>query len=910
MVDHAGTGPPIDAKSPAKLPHSTGDLTRNRTRPIIPDPAAGRESTPDAWNARVSVYIAGYAPDRKTGESTFGIRSARRTTTLEQHAAYIIGGTLKDATENARTTRARHGPKSDAYRDAKSVGQVVTWAGVFRGRRTLETLSEPSGLVLVDSDDLDGLHAAANERDRLYAHPAVAFSYVTMSGVGVQAVAAVSPTPSNAEEYRAAWRAVSDALSPLGNDIAVKDVSRPSFSAHDPNAKLRAKSEIEPINWTLPPDADTATAERPTAPKRTTRAVAGHPTPLPAEELEDIFEFAPSVKAAYEHDASEYPNIPPGDMSRWEMALANAYYIAGGQDDDQALRLMASHQLKHGRRIEDKDLENFYLRTQRKARDGRKPPAKDTDAKPADSGTDTDAKPADSGTNTDAAPKDSGNPEGATERKRNPTDELLLSLIDEHHAPSLFGAAERLVAVHAEKLLIASYPSRNGIQQGRVFTLTPRGLWRSDEPTLRAKLITNERRTIKLAVARDIDGAGELSPNTKNLLESHKSILNTRAMTALDHSPSVPGTWGLNRQKVKSQLTFAELRDMDSQSGYIGMENGVLSLATGEPLKPTEGRKHLVTMSTGVRFDPEARHAAIDQMTAHLGDDVAAFVWASFGRALWGLPETFTLLIGGTRTGKSTLTGALKAALGPYMKPFSYDLIRPEHDTHRKSGPSPERAMLHGPRIGIAHESASWDLDKEKLKALTSSGLDMISFQPKYMGEIEIRPTASLYFVANSLPRMDKWTPSLFVRLTAIPFTRPDHIDHTLKARVLADKDIAKAVLARLVRAAREYPPPHPLEKPPTIRAFEDELRKSSLDSVTKFCFEHLAHAPKNEKLFLREIWAAYCKVTNLDHPESSPQRGFGVSVRDAMELPYPAHSVRKGEKSEKGWKGLRLNKM
>ena len=100
------------------------------------------------------------------------------------------------------------------------------------------------------------------------------------------------------------------------------------------------------------------------------------------------------------------------------------------------------------------------------------------------------------------------------------------------------------------------------------------------------------------------------------------------------------------------------------------------------------------------------------------------------------------------------------------------------------------------------------------------------------------------------------------------------------------------------------------LDKPRQIVAFENELRKASLDPITKFCFEHLEHAPRTEKLFVKEIWAAYCKVTDVDHPESPPQRGFGLSVRNAMEMPYPAHSVRKGEKSEKGWKGLRLNKM
>ena len=381
-------------------------------------------------------------------------------------------------------------------------------------------------------------------------------------------------------------------------------------------------------------------------------------------------------------------------------------------------------------------------------------------------------------------------------------------------------------------------------------------------------------------------------------------------MTALDHAPSVPSTWGLNRQKVKSQLTFTELRDMDSHSGYIGTSSGAVSLATGELLKPSEGRKHLVTISTGVRFDPDASHPAVDQMTAHLGDDVARFVWASFGRALWGVPETFTLLIGGTRTGKSTLTGALKAALGPYVKPFSHDLVRPEHDTRRKSGPSPERAMLHGPRIGIAHESATWDIDKEKLKAVTSGGLDMITHQPKYMGEIEMRPTASLFFVANSLPRMGMWTPAVFVRLTAIPFQRPEQIDHPLKARVLADTDVAQAVLARLVQSARESPPPHPIDKPRQIVAFENELRKASLDPVTKFCFEHLEHAPRTEKLFVKEIWAAYCKVTEKDNPHNAPQTGFGTHIRKVMELPYPARSVRKGEHSEKGWRGLRLHNL
>ena len=856
---------------------------------------------------------------------THPVWNTKRTTTLKDHAEYIrTDRGLRRDTIHARAQLKAHGKKSDEYDNAKLAGRLPTYGGYFEDRRLKDTLTNGSGYVVHETDDLPDHEQAAEARNLIFQHPAVAFTHISKSGIGVHIVAAVSPVPQNDDEYKLAWEAARQALGIRENDEAVKDVSRVMYPAFDPDALYR--EDVEPIPWERPQPSlsNPAKAERKAAPK-STAAGRGQPlVPLSTETLERIFEHSQRSEAAYNHDTtynSDWLGIPtnPPDMSRWDQTLMNAYYIDGGQDDDEALGLMACHQLRWGEPIEAKDYESYYIRTRDKARDGRKNPNTTADAKPASTPTedaDADTEPAD----TDTPNADAGDaPTGAPPRKLNRADELLLSLIDEPHAATLFGAAERLVAVNADDLLMASFPNNKGVQQGQPFTLTSKGLWQNDEPTLRAKLVNNERRTIELTLKQlmetqersDETAANKLDKKLKGLMDNRRSILNNRSMTALDHAPSVTNTWGLKRLKVKDRLTFAQRTDLDSQTGFLGTDSGVINLATGKLLNRSEGRKYLVSLSTGIRFDPDAKHPAVDKMTAHMGDEVADFLWATLGRALWGIPEHFILCIGPTHTGKSTLTSALTSALGPYTKSFSHDLIRPESDQRRKSGPSPERAMLAGPRIGIAHETKTWDIDNEKLKTITSGGADLVPFQAKYMAEVSVRPTATLLLFANDVPKMQLWAPSMFVRLVAIPLVHPGETDRTLKPSVKADPAVAKAVLARLVRAAYENPPPDPIAKPPMVRAFEDRLREDSLDAVTAFCFEHLDYAPYTDKLSLEDIWAAFCKVHKVPASSDSAagylRQGFGLHIQEAMELSYKVTKHRFGDTSKRGFRGLRF---
>ena len=229
MTAQDGNGLP-DGTPPAETAASPRNPARNRTRLIIPDPAAGGESTRAAWNTRLSVWEAG----KRNGG--FGIRHPKHgptTTTLRTHFNYICGDkALRRMTEDAQRALAEHGRKSPEYEAAKSLGRAPTFAGTFKGPTCrIDGFQRGSGLLLIDQDELGAKGIdPTTERNRIFENRAVALSYIGgKSGDGVHAAVAVSPIPTSNEENHAAWRAVVSVLglSELdGNDPAVKNINR------------------------------------------------------------------------------------------------------------------------------------------------------------------------------------------------------------------------------------------------------------------------------------------------------------------------------------------------------------------------------------------------------------------------------------------------------------------------------------------------------------------------------------------------------------------------------------------------------------------------------------------------------------------------------------------------------------
>ena len=871
--------------------------------------------------------------DRRLSVVSTRFQLLRRTTTLRQHADYIRSDkTLRRDTYHARAILAEQGRDAQAYKNAKKSGIIPTFAGYFEGARRIPNMAEPSGLILLEQDKLGNPLRAAAVRDKVFENLCVALAYVSKSGDSVHIVVAVEPAPRSNDENHQLWDALRDAVSGLGANITpdkrVKDWTRIAYPAFDSDAKFRDN----PTPFAFSPQAGLAPASPSPARKPKPAPVADAaptaagpvPEPIAPDVLADSLSYRDTLRAAFEHDTSVHPNTDPQNESDWDAVIASIG-VGMGLDDDTIGSFIITHRRTPGHEGGKHDWGDYLARTIRSAREyvqrmreresaestpqvgfARAVDNADDDAKPtADAVKDVDEPTAD---NPDA---DTDAPEETPAIKFKPRDVLMHTFIKEHHAASLFGSAERLVGMYAEDLLLVEHTDAQGAIQGSAYLLDHVGLWHNDEPRLRAKLHVNERDAVNLAVRLDLDGpTGEISKETKALIGNRKSTLNTRTKTTLEHIPSVPQTWGLKRLPIRNKLTFAKMRDMDTAAGFIGTPAGVVSLKTGVILPRSEGRRALITMTTDTRFNPDAHHPDVDKLTAHLGADVSAYLWKLLGRALWGLPECFVFLVGGTQTGKSTLGVALKAALGQYFKPFSRDLVRPEKNDNSRSGPTPERQMLVGTRLGFAHETEGWELDDEKLKTFTSEGADLVTIQPKYKGEYEARPTATLFFVSNQPPRLNKWTPPVFGRFIAIPFTLPNKPDREMKRRVTTSPDVAQAVLARLVREARDNPPSAIIPMPQEVEEFRLDLRSATQSNVGRFVECHVERDP-NGFLVLADAWQVYCQMFKeeftTESSEDGARKAFTRDLRYALEITTRAKQKKIAGEPKRGFFGFRL---
>ena len=86
-------------------------------------------------------------------------------------------------------------------------------------------------------------------------------------------------------------------------------------------------------------------------------------------------------------------------------------------------------------------------------------------------------------------------------------------------------------------------------------------------------------------------------------------------------------------------VTECKADEIDADTRYIGVRNGVVDLHAGQLLPAAKGRRHRVTMQVPVAFDPDAADPAVDRLFAHLGPDAARWWWRVLGFHLMGAPS-------------------------------------------------------------------------------------------------------------------------------------------------------------------------------------------------------------------------------------------------------------------------------
>lgn len=245
--------------------------------------------------------------------------------------------------------------------------------------------------------------------------------------------------------------------------------------------------------------------------------------------------------------------------------------------------------------------------------------------------------------------------------------------------------------------------------------------------------------------------------------------------------------------------------EFDADPWLLNCANGTLQLRDGTLAKhdPTD----LLTKSTGVDYFPDARSDLWDRVlgTAMPDPDVRAFLQCSAGYALTGdvSEERLFLPLGPTATGKSTLLGALKYAMGDYATTASFEtfLHRPVN-----GGPRNDLAALKGARLVLSLETdAGVRLAEGVIKSIT--GGDEVSARKLYGEPFAFRPSAKLWLVANDAPRIRDDDGAMWRRVLRIPFDvaipegqRDPHLKEQLR-----EPEHAAAILAWAVAGVRVW---------------------------------------------------------------------------------------------------------
>ncbi len=143
---------------------------------------------------------------------------------------FIQAGQWAKAVGEVRVAYASGG--KDAAAEPKKRLPAVMFSGTF-STRSADALTQHSGLICIDLDDLNGTTDAV--KHQIAADPHTLAAFVSPTGSGLKVIYRVDPLKPHAESYLAAEQFTLTQFG-LKIDPACKDVSRLCFISHDPEA--------------------------------------------------------------------------------------------------------------------------------------------------------------------------------------------------------------------------------------------------------------------------------------------------------------------------------------------------------------------------------------------------------------------------------------------------------------------------------------------------------------------------------------------------------------------------------------------------------------------------------------------------------------------------------------------------
>lgn len=254
-----------------------------------------------------------------------------------------------------------------------------------------------------------------------------------------------------------------------------------------------------------------------------------------------------------------------------------------------------------------------------------------------------------------------------------------------------------------------------------------------------------------------------------------------------------------------------QISEFDAHPYYLNVQNGVVDLRNGRLNEHDPDL--LLTCIANAEYNPKSTHPDMRKMLSALDPEVADWLQVVFGYAATGEvgEDLVPILDGAGANGKSTLIGAVAAALGDYAHPSSTRLILASaHNEHPTI-----LATLKGKRFVYIEElPEDGALNDERIKSLAGGNEIVARFMNK--DEFKFRPTHTLFVATNFRPVVNKSDHAIWRRLRLVPFartfsasqTKPNGvgiIDPGLRGRLAAGTKQRAAVLAWIVEGARMW---------------------------------------------------------------------------------------------------------
>ena len=767
---------------------------------------------------------------------------------------------VRSKTHAIRAHYQQHG-KDAGYQARKKELPVFTPAGLF-SKRNASGLDQHSGYIPVDFDDLPSVEDKAVIIEQLRQLPFVALVAWSVAD-GVWALAAVDPAPTTTQEHTTAWRAVVDAVKEKLADSQIdksgKDLARARYLAADPNAYVNHAAV--PLPWSPIRNA------RPPRP-----SVGKHALPSPAE-VDLMLQF-----------------INP-DCGRSTWIKIGAALRREGYD--------------------------FSLWRNWSTQGDKYDPDRDCTPEQWEGLANYGGSEARIGTVIQLARKGGykGHPLGTVglraeiQEQTGPDNPILSELHNIHDELSELHHVRRMLERHAPYLLSAV-----DVDTRTLYVLQGNGIWLPGDDQVR-RLYWETAAYWLRQVVEHRDLIPGFVNNDKAFADTVKAFRATERNRACREGIRLAGSmiahWerDVNPPPAFDKLTRAKRSQLDADLRYLGCENGVVDLHTGNLLSAAQARKKLVTRSTGIFYSGDARHPAVDKLTAHLSNRQREWLLSALGYALRGYPDrTFYLLVGAPGGGKSTLLTAVRLALGQYTDALAEGALTQRNVNSSTAGLSPEMEPFTRCRIVIDSDlESSATLSTGRLKKL--AGGDEMKWRGLHSGFGDTRRVTATMFISLNDDQLPSLTmdSGLYERLRPLPYPAvpEDQRDPGLRAE-LEDPVAKEAMLALLVQyAAKTSRAPAITDE---VNQLRNQLRRESVGAGfydwAKTALEVTRRS--DDRISTTELWEGACAAAGTDSPWGYNRRTFVTALRSLLDL-EPAKKYWINGQVANGLAGVRL---